>query len=137
MDTKALTRAQNNDSTTPNIALCDIHLTIATGEKIGICGRSGSGKSSVIAFLLKLLEPLPSAVSIAVIDDIPLHLIDRTTLRQRIIAIPQEAVFLPDGSSFQENLDPSALSIQAECQAVLSVVGLWHSCKTAVDYDRA
>ena len=31
------------------------------------------------------------------IDDIPLHKLDRQTLRERIIAVPQDAVFLPDG----------------------------------------
>jgi ABC-type multidrug transport system fused ATPase/permease subunit len=55
----------------------------------------------------------------------PLHRIDRQALRQRIIAVPQEAVFLPDGSTFQANLDPSNVSTPAECQSVLEAVELW------------
>jgi ABC-type multidrug transport system fused ATPase/permease subunit len=49
----------------------------------------------------------------------------RQTLRQRIIAIPQDAVFLPDGTSFQANLDPFTDSTYAECHAVLETVGIW------------
>lgn len=34
-------------------------------------------------------------------------------------------VFLPDGSSFQANLDPFAVSTAEECKAVLVTVGMW------------
>ncbi len=64
---------------------------------------------------------------ILTIDSTPLGRSDRPTLRQRVIAVPQEAVFLPDGSSFQANLDPLGASAAApgECQAVIAAVGLW------------
>jgi ABC-type multidrug transport system fused ATPase/permease subunit len=107
------------------LALRDIHLTIQSGEKVAICGRTGSGKSSLIALLLKLLDPLSDTVENVSIDGTPLQRINRTALRQRIIAVPQEAVFLPDGSTFRANLDPSGVSTPEECQAVLTVVGLW------------
>ncbi|RDL31764.1 Uncharacterized protein BP5553_09166 [Venustampulla echinocandica] len=109
----------------PNLALRDIHLTINSGEKVAICGRTGSGKSSLIALLLKLLDPLSETAGNAVIDNTPLHRINRTALRRRIIAVPQEAVFLPDGTTFQANLDPTDISTSDECQAVLIAVGLW------------
>ncbi|CAG8962085.1 hypothetical protein HYFRA_00005128 [Hymenoscyphus fraxineus] len=118
-------KTNNQEDDTSNMALRNIHLTIPAGEKVAICGRSGSGKSSLIAFLLKLLEPIPSTSSNALIDNIPLHLIDRSTLRQRIIAVPQDAVFLPEGSTFQENLDPFNVSTPAECESVLTTVQLW------------
>ncbi|KAH6867400.1 putative ABC multidrug transporter [Thelonectria olida] len=109
-----------------SLALCDIHCTIQPGEKIAICGRTGSGKSSLVALLLKLLDPLPgTAETAAVVDDLPLQRLNRSALRQRIIAVPQEAVFLPDGSTFQMNLDPSGTCTPEECQAVLAAVCLW------------
>lgn len=39
--------------------------------------------------------------------------------------MPQEAVFLPDGSTFQANLDQSDVATPEECAAVLAAVGLW------------
>ncbi|KAH7411054.1 P-loop containing nucleoside triphosphate hydrolase protein [Cadophora sp. MPI-SDFR-AT-0126] len=108
-----------------NLAIKNMRLTIAPGEKLAICGSSGSGKSSTILLLLKILDPLSSTAQNITIDSIPLHKIDRQILRQRIIAIPQDPVFLPDGTSFQENLDPYATTTESECRAVVETVGLW------------
>ncbi|KAG4444331.1 hypothetical protein IFR05_000205 [Cadophora sp. M221] len=108
-----------------SLAIKDLNLFIRPGEKVAICGRSGSGKSSVILLLLRLLDPLTSCSKNIVIDDIHLHQIDRSTLRERIIAIPQDPVFLPDGTSFKLNLDPFNKSTPEECQVVLEIVGLW------------
>ncbi|KAI0389430.1 putative ABC multidrug transporter [Xylariaceae sp. FL0594] len=109
----------------PNLALRNLTLTIDSGEKVAVCGRTGSGKSSFIALLLKLLDPVPGQEGGTVfIDDTPLQQINRPVLRQRIIAVPQEAVFLPDGSTFRANLDPTDVAAPGECEAVLEKVGL-------------
>lgn len=110
----------------PNLALRDVHLKIGSGEKVAICGRTGSGKSSLIALLLKLLDPTPETGANLEIDGTQLRCINRSALRQRIIAVPQEAVFLPDGSTYQANLDPSGVSSAEECKAVLVSVDLWN-----------
>jgi ATP-binding cassette, subfamily C (CFTR/MRP), member 1 len=58
------------------------------------------------------------------IDGMSLDSIDRTTLRARIIALSQDAIFLPEGSTFRENLDPwNAASIK-EISDVLELIGL-------------
>lgn len=44
------------------LILKDVNISIKPGEKIGICGRTGSGKSSLIMTLLRLLE-IPSESS--------------------------------------------------------------------------
>lgn len=105
----------------PKMVLNQINLNIEPGEKIAICGRTGSGKSSLISLLLKLLDPLSGIISI---DGLSLHHIDRSVLRQSIFAMPQEAVFLPDGTTFHLNLDPTGVSTLEECEAVLALVGL-------------
>lgn len=84
-----------------------------------------SGKSSTILLLLRLLDPTPSTAENIFIDEVPLYRINRSVLRQRIIAVPQEAVFLPDGSSFKANLDPYGSATETECQRVLETVDLW------------
>ncbi|KAK7752799.1 hypothetical protein SLS62_005141 [Diatrype stigma] len=128
-NTNSLSSVNSGTDSPSNLALRDINLTIESGEKIAICGRTGSGKSSLISLLLKILDPLPGTRDNAVIDAIPLHRIHRSTLRQHIIAVPQEAVFLPDGSTFQTNLDPSNVSTHEECETILSAVGLWEFAK--------
>ena len=117
-------REEDQTDETPNLALCDIRLTIRGGEKVAVCGRTGSGKSSFIALLLKLLDPHPESRDNTLIDKMSLHRIDRRTLRERIIAVPQETVFLPDGSTFRENLDPLDVSTREECDAVLAALKL-------------
>ncbi|KAH8897503.1 putative ABC multidrug transporter [Thozetella sp. PMI_491] len=108
-----------------NAALCDIKLKISARENVAICGRTGSGKSSVLALILKLLDPLQESSENVQIDGIVLARIDRRTLRSRLLAVPQDAVFLPDGSTFQDNLDPFDAATATECQAVFETVGLW------------
>ncbi|KAJ5628297.1 hypothetical protein N7490_010525 [Penicillium lividum] len=116
---------KDNNDAAESFALRNIQLTIDTGEKIAICGRTGSGKSSLVALLLKLLDPTTATAENIVIDDLPLHRLNRSELRQRIIALPQEAVFLPDGSTVQNNLDVADEATPEECRAVLESVGLW------------
>ncbi|KAJ3568453.1 hypothetical protein NPX13_g6414 [Xylaria arbuscula] len=111
--------------TTAGLALHDISLHIRSGEKVAICGRTGSGKSSLIALLLKLLEPLPTTPDCVRIDNVSLARLDRTAIRQQITAIPQDAVFLPEGSTFFANMDPSEAASLEDAQAALQAVGLW------------
>lgn len=118
-------RAEDQTEGTSNLALRDINLKIRSGEKIAICGRTGSGKSSLIALLLKLLDPTSESLEDVIIDDIPLYRISRPALRERIIAVPQDAVFLPDGTTFRANLDPLDASTAEDCQDVLVAMGIW------------
>lgn len=143
-DTDVENDSVHNDeiiTTTSNLALKNIDITILPGEKVAICGRSGryaplskiqkkaltppSGKSSLLLLLLSLLSPLPTCSKNITISSLPLHKISRSALRERIIAIPQEPVFLPDGTSFITNLDPFSLSTESEAREVLKIVGLW------------
>ncbi|KAI4728374.1 putative multidrug resistance protein [Aureobasidium sp. EXF-10728] len=71
--------------------LHDISLVIRPGEKIGICGRTGSGKSTLISLLFRLL---PTRTGTVAIDSIDLSTIPRQKIRESIIAIPQEPYIL-------------------------------------------
>jgi len=75
--------------------------------------------------LLRLLNPLPSCRANITIDGTPLHTLNHSALRDRIITIPQEPAFLPDGTSFRSNLDPYGLADEPECRRALESVGLW------------
>ncbi|KKA30744.1 hypothetical protein TD95_005155, partial [Thielaviopsis punctulata] len=108
----------------PKLALDDVSLIITAGSKVAICGRTGSGKSSLVLLLLKLLNTTPMPGSNILIDDVPLANIDRSTLRKRIIAVPQDPVFLPSGCSIKQNLDPFDRASPALCLSALSTVKL-------------
>ncbi|KAF4829664.1 ABC transporter FUM19 [Colletotrichum tropicale] len=118
-------QALSKEDVGAGLALREITLNIEAGQKVALCGRTGSGKSSVLLLLLRLLDPLPFCNTNISIDGHPLHMIDRATLRERLIALPQDAVFLPDGTSFKTNLDPFSIATNEECQSVLELVRLW------------
>ncbi|TDZ14677.1 ABC transporter FUM19 [Colletotrichum orbiculare MAFF 240422] len=121
MEKNGLAAASNH----VNLALQNLTLTIEPGHKVAVCGRTGSGKSSLVLLLLRLLDPLPSSFGDISIDGLSLYTIDRAALRQRIIAIPQDPVFFPDGVSFRKNLDAFEIATDEECQAALETVRLW------------
>ncbi|XP_017778100.1 PREDICTED: multidrug resistance-associated protein 4 [Nicrophorus vespilloides] len=80
--------------------LKDLHLDISSGEKIGIVGRTGAGKSSLISALFRL-APLEGTI---VVDELETHTLGLTTLRQKIAIIPQEPVLF--SATLRYNLDP-------------------------------
>ncbi|KAK1590443.1 ABC transporter [Colletotrichum navitas] len=132
IDIKGVSASYNNEQQTssegvvtpPSLALKDLNFSIQPGQKVALCGRTGSGKSSLILLLLRLLDPVSTCSQNIEIDGIPFHRIDRSTLRRRIIAVPQDAVFLPDGSTIKSNLDPFEAASDAECLSVLRAVQL-------------
>lgn len=79
-----------------------VDLDIRPGEKLGICGRSGSGKSSLLASLLHLLEYRNGSMSV---DGQDIAYIPRDTLRQRLNVIPQEPYWITS-ESVRFNMSP-------------------------------
>ncbi|KAF5598631.1 multidrug resistance [Fusarium pseudocircinatum] len=108
-------------------ALQGIDVSIQSGERIALCGRTGSGKSSFILLLLTLLEPVQkdNFGYMLSIDSVPLSSISPQTLRERIITVPQDPVFLPIGSTVMENLDPLGAATTEQCREVLQAMDLW------------
>ncbi|MEO5577970.1 MAG: ABC transporter ATP-binding protein [Sphingomicrobium sp.] len=74
--------------------LHDISFTIAKGERIGIAGTTGSGKSTLMDLLLGLLEPQDGAI---LIDGRPLDHASRAGWQSEIAHVPQ-AIYLADDS---------------------------------------
>lgn len=80
--------------------LRDLSLAVEPGEKIGIMGRTGSGKSSLLATLLGFLEYSGTVT----IDGVEVAAVKPDELRSRIITISQEPVEL-DGT-IRDNMLP-------------------------------
>ncbi|KAK2871938.1 hypothetical protein FQN49_002683 [Arthroderma sp. PD_2] len=113
------------------MALSKITMQINPGEKIGICGRSGSGKSSLILALLCLLDISDGRI---VIDDVDLSTIPRHKVRSQIITIPQDQFIL--AGSVRLNADPSGTISDGCIQNALEKVHLWSSIESRGGLDR-
>ncbi|KAL1981958.1 hypothetical protein VTN96DRAFT_1970 [Rasamsonia emersonii] len=81
----------------------DITLSIQSGEKIGICGRTGSGKSSLILTIFRMIELSSGCITI---DGVDLSTIPRQEIRSRITGVAQDP-FLIKGS-VRLNADPGS-----------------------------
>lgn len=67
--------------------LKNINLTIKKGEKVGIIGRVGSGKSTIAKLILNLYEPSKGSI---LVDNTDIRQIDPVDLRHAIGYVPQE-----------------------------------------------
>ncbi|KAF2811591.1 putative multidrug resistance protein [Mytilinidion resinicola] len=112
-------------------ALKNICLSVNPGQKIGICGRTGSGKSSLLLTLFRLLDLSSGNI---IIDGVDISTIPRETLRTRLTCIPQDPFILP--TTVRRNLDPSSTSEKSnpipdsELIAALERVHLWQPILT-------
>jgi ATP-binding cassette subfamily C (CFTR/MRP) protein 4 len=80
--------------------LMNVSFNIKSSEKIGIIGRTGAGKSSLIAVLFRLFHFEGSVV----IDNVDTKSIPLTELRSKITVIPQDPLLFL--GSLRKNLDP-------------------------------
>ncbi|XP_056634781.1 putative uncharacterized protein DDB_G0282133 [Diorhabda sublineata] len=80
--------------------LKNLNMIFKPGEKIGIVGRTGAGKSSLISALFRL-APLEGSI---LIDRVEIQNLGLTDLRKKISIIPQEPVLFSE--TLRYNLDP-------------------------------
>jgi len=83
------------------LVLKNVSFTINHGEKIGIVGRTSSGKSTLIEAILRLLEDTSGQILINSVDTAAMSLSD---LRQSVTTISQNPMLFE--GTFKENVDP-------------------------------
>ena len=101
-------------------AVDDVSFEIEPGMKVGIVGRTGAGKSSILQSLFRLIDLSSGTVEI---DGINIKEVGLHTLRTKVGYIPQQP-FLFSGT-VRENLDPFGLKSDDEIIAVLKKTYLW------------
>jgi ABC-type multidrug transport system fused ATPase/permease subunit len=97
--------------------LSNVNLEAKPGQRVAIVGRSGSGKSSLAATLLRLTEKFEGQV---IIDDVDIDTVDALELRQKICFIPQNPTFITGTLRF--NLDFSGKVSDERLQQVVAEV---------------
>ncbi|KAG7506621.1 canalicular multispecific organic anion transporter 2 isoform X1 [Solea senegalensis] len=84
-----------------DLVLKNLSLSVKGGEKVGIVGRTGAGKSSMTLCLFRLLEAAAGEITI---DEVKISEIGLHDLRSKLTIIPQEPVLF--SGTLRMNLDP-------------------------------
>ena len=101
------------------IILKNLTFVIKSGEKIGIVGRTGSGKSTLCLCLFRILEPTFGKI---LIDDVDITKIGLSLLREIITVIPQDPTLIE--GTLRENLDPAGKFTDDEMISNMNLIGL-------------
>ncbi|KAK0732544.1 putative ABC multidrug transporter [Apiosordaria backusii] len=103
--------------------LKNVTLDIKAGSKVAICGRTGSGKSSLLLAILRLLQLKSGTICI---DGVNVANIPLETIRTSLTALPQDSVSI-QGCSVRTNLAPPNSEVSdEELIAALNKAGLWN-----------
>lgn len=103
------------------LVLKDLTFKIEGGEKVGVVGRTGSGKSSLMNLLFRIVE-LEDDVGAIYIDGVNTGKIGTETLRLNLSIIPQDPVLF--SNTVRYNIDPFLQSSDSEIWDVLEKVQL-------------
>ena len=104
--------------------LKNIKLNIKGGAKIGVAGRTGAGKSSFVAALMRM----PESCGEVIIDGIPIKAINLQETRRCIFVLGQSPLLF--SGSLRKNLDLTEQFTDADLWQVLQDVQLKESVKS-------
>ena len=100
------------------IVLKNLNFEINGNEKIGIVGRTGSGKSTICLCLFRILEPLEGTIYI---DGEDITKIGLEILRKNLTIIPQDPCLME--GSLRYNIDPFDSKNDEEIISILKKIG--------------
>ncbi|KAK4449692.1 hypothetical protein QBC34DRAFT_350884 [Podospora aff. communis PSN243] len=110
----------------PTVVLNDVNYSIPPGTKVGVVGRTGSGKSSLLLSILRLVE-FQGDESTVLIDGLDVRDLRRNTVRSRIITVPQDPMLVMT-DTIRQNLDVSGTGDVSDDEMIraLERVRLWN-----------
>ncbi|MCO5600565.1 hypothetical protein L7F22_054679 [Adiantum nelumboides] len=91
------------------LVLKGISLDILGGQKIGVVGRTGSGKSTLIQVLFRIVEPASGSI---LFDEVDITSVGLYDLRSRLGIIPQDPVLFE--GTIRTNMDPLSVHTDDE-----------------------
>lgn len=101
------------------LVLKGLNLTIQPGEKVGVIGRTGSGKSSLMLSLLRIIEASEGSI---LIDDISIDSVSLPSLRDKITVIAQDPQLFE--GTLRENVDVLGRYSDEEVKKALDMANL-------------
>jgi ABC-type multidrug transport system fused ATPase/permease subunit len=105
-----------------NFVLNNINAEIKPGEKIGIVGRTGAGKSTLTLGLFRLIEQDLCSFGDIIVDDVNIKKIGLHDLRHVLTIIPQDPVIF--SGTIRMNLDPFGKNCDDEIWRSLELADL-------------
>ncbi|KAJ5490192.1 ABC transporter integral membrane type 1 [Penicillium expansum] len=99
--------------------LNDVSLTVQAGEKVGICGRTGSGKTSMIMSIFRMMELTSGIITV---DGVDISRLPRREIRSRINGVSQDSLLFK--GSVRLNADPTGNHTDRDILAALKSVQL-------------
>ncbi|RNF23457.1 ATP-binding cassette protein subfamily C, member 1 [Trypanosoma cruzi] len=99
--------------------LCGLTFTIPAGQKVGVIGRTGSGKSSLLLTLLRVVDIEDGQI---VLSGRPIRSYSLRALRQLFSMIPQDPLLF--NGKVRENLDPLNVCSDAQVREAIRLVGM-------------
>ncbi|KAI3083954.1 hypothetical protein CBS147353_2098 [Aspergillus niger] len=108
-----------------DVILKDVTFSFREGQKVAICGRTGSGKSALLGTLLRLLDIQRGVVTVG---DEPITGFSRDSIRGSFLSLPQKPLLF--ANSVRYNMDPWGRHAESQdfdtyARESLQQVGIW------------
>jgi ATP-binding cassette subfamily C (CFTR/MRP) protein 2 len=110
------------------VVLKNLNFEIMPFEKVGVVGRTGSGKSTLCLGLFRILEPFMGTVYI---DDVDITTLGLQKLRSSLTIIPQDPNLME--GTLKSNIDPLNLYSKQDIKKVMEMIGFWYICESHED----
>jgi len=103
------------------LVLNNVSFKVEPGQRVGIVGRTGSGKSTVLRVLLRTVE-LDGGTGTVNVDGIDIQSIGLRRLRRGVTVIPQDNFLLT--GTVRQNVDPEGTYTDEEVRSALQAASL-------------
>lgn len=113
------------------VVLKNLSFSVKQGEKIGVVGRTGCGKSTLTLGLFRLLDVCENnGIGRVSFDETDISGIGLNFLRKKIVMIPQDPLLF--SGTIRSNIDPMEERTDEEVADCLKKIGLWEKLSSNV-----